>query len=161
MNIKLKKIDAIIVVALILVTGIFLSKAGYISLPLFESEGPPQNEGNVTTPPIKIPTPPASFIPSFRRDVSPDDEGVHYDKIRTAREWWYFSAIFNENNSDLKNWTVAVSFNHMAQGDLLGTLKPDLHVVVLNGNNGESFGGMINKKRYFGILNMGYCMLVL
>lgn len=154
MNIKLKKIDAIIVVALILVSGVFLSKAGYISLPLFESGGPSQEE-NVTTPPIKVPTPPVSFIPSFRKDVSPDDEGVHYAKIRTAREWWYFGAIFNDNNSELHNWTIAVSFNHMAHGDLLGTMKPDLLVVVLNGDNGESFGGMINKKRYFGILNTG------
>lgn len=155
MNLKLKKIDAIIVVALIIVAGLFLAKAGYISLPLLESEKPPPDDENLTSPPPEIPTPPTSFIPSYRRDVSPDDEGVHYDKIRTSREWWYFSAVFNDEDSDLKKWSVAISFNHMAQGDLIGTLKPDLLVVVLNGENGDTYGGMINKKRYLGILNSG------
>ena len=155
MSVKLKKIDAIIVVALIVVAGIFLYKAGYISLPLFEPKDTPEDEVNITTPPPKIPTPPNSFIPSFRRDVSPDDEGVHYDKIRITREWWYYGAVFNREDSDLKDWTVTISFNYMAQGDLIGTLKPDLLVVGLYGNNGESFGGMINKKRYLGILNTG------
>jgi len=155
MNLKLKKIDVIIVVALIIVSGLFLYKAGYISIPFLEPEEQPDKDKNITPPPPEIPTPPNSFIPSFRRDVSPEDEGVHYDKIRISREWWYFGAIFNDEGSDLKEWTVAISFNHMAQGDLIGTLKPDLLVVVLNGENGETYGGMINKKRYLGILNTG------
>jgi hypothetical protein len=99
MKIKLKKIDAIIVVALIVVAGLFLYKAGYISLPLLEEVSPPEDE-NVTAPPPEIPTPPTSFIPSFRRDVSPEDEGVHYDKIRISREWWYFGAVFNDEDSE-------------------------------------------------------------
>ena len=154
MKIKLKKIDAIIVVALIVVAGLFLYKAGYISLPLLEEVSPPEDE-NVTAPPPEIPTPPTSFIPSFRRDVSPEDEGVHYDKIRISREWWYFGAVFNDEDSELKDWSVSISFNHMARGDLIGTLKPDLLLVVLHGENGKTFGGMINKKRYLGILNSG------
>lgn len=155
MKLKLKKIDAIIVAALIVVAGFFLVKAEYVSPPFFIGEEPPPEEENVTSPPPEIPTPPTSFIPSFRRDVSPEDEGVHYDKIRITREWWYFSAVFNGENSELKDWSVAISFNHMARGDLIGTLKPDLLVVTLFGNNGETFGGMINKKRYLGILNSG------
>ncbi len=154
MKIKLKKIDAIIVVALIVVAGLFLYKAGYISLPLLEEVSPPEDE-NVTAPPPEIPTPPTSFIPSFRRDVSPEDEGLHYDKIRISREWWYFGAVFNDEDSELKDWSVSISFNHMARGDLIGTLKPDLLVVVLHGENGKTFGGMINKKRHLGILNSG------
>ena len=158
MKIKLKKIDAIIVVALIVVAGLFLYRAGYISLPLFDGEVTPPDDENVTTPPPEIPTPPNSFIPSFRRDVSPEDEGVHYDKIRISREWWYFGAVFNDEDSELKDWSVSISFNHMALGDLLGTLKPDLLVVTLHGENGETFGGMVNKKRYLGILNSGTLM---
>jgi predicted secreted hydrolase len=154
MKIKLKKIDAIIVAALIVVAGLFLYKAGYISLPLLEEVTPP-DDVNVTAPPPDIPTPPTSFIPSFRRDVSPEDEGVHYDKIRISREWWYFGAVFNDEDSELKDWSVSISFNHMARGDLIGTLKPDLLVVVLHGENGKTFGGMINKKRHLGILNSG------
>jgi predicted secreted hydrolase len=155
MKLQLKKIDAIIVVALIVVSGLFLARAGYISLPFFEEETTSDEDDNITSLPPEIPTPPNSFIPSFRRDVSPDDEGVHYDKIRITREWWYYGAVFNQEDSELKDWTVAISFNHMAQGDLLGTLKPDLFVVTLFGKNGESFGGMVNKKRYLGILNTG------
>jgi len=154
MQLKLKKIDAIIVAALIIVSGLFLYKAGYIDSPVPIGPTPPP------PPPIdenetELPTPPASFIPSFRRDVSPEDEGVHYDKLRIAREWWYFGAVFSDEESELKDWSIQISFNHMARGDLIGTLKPDLLVVNLYGPDGETFGGMINKKRYLGILNTG------
>jgi len=155
MKIHLKKIDAIIVVALIVVSGLFLARAGYVSLPFFEDGTVSEEDENVTSQPPDIPTPPNSFIPSFRRDVSPDDEGVHYDKIRISREWWYFGAVFNDEDSELKDWSVSISFNHMAQGDLLGTLKPDLLLVSLFGEDGEKFGGMKNEKRYLGILNTG------
>ena len=154
MQLKLKKIDAIIVVALILVSGLFLIRAGYFEPPVSISPPPSQETENETTLP-EVYTPPTSFIPSFRRDVSPEDEGVHYDKLRIAREWWYYGAVFNHNDSELKNWAIQVSFNHMARGDLIGTTKPDLLVVTLYGPDGETYGGMINKKRYLGILNTG------
>ena len=154
MQLKLKKIDAIIVVTLIIVSGIFLVKAGYFQSPIQIGPTPPPEPENETTPP-EVYTPPTSFIPSFRRDVSPEDEGVHYDKLRIAREWWYFGAVFNDNDSELNNWAIQISFNHMARGDLIGTTKPDLLVVTLYGPDGETYGGMINKKRYFGILNTG------
>ncbi len=152
---RLRKIDAIIVVALIVVAGLFLYKAGY-----FSPENNikfPERPGidNTTEMPLETPLPPTSFIPSYRRDVSPEDEGAHFDKIRISREWWMYGAVFNDNSSDLKDWTVTISFNHMARGDLLGSLKPDLLVVSLHGPNGESYGGMINKQRYAGILNTG------
>ena len=155
MQVKLKKIDAIIVVALLVFSAFFLYRSGYISLPFTEPSNPTDPGINVTPPEPSIPTPPTSFIPSFRREVSPDDEGVHYDKIQIAREWWYYSAVFTGENSDLQNWSVIISFNHMARGDLIGTNKPDLLVVSLHGPNGESYGGMINKERYLGILNTG------
>ena len=155
MNLRVRKIDAIIVAALIIVAGLFLYKAGYFDdtyVPPDDSS--PPDSGN-ETPPEPEPSPPTSFIPSFRRDVSPEDEGVHYDKIRIAREWWYFGAVFNDEESELKDWSVSISFNHMARGDLIGTLKPDLLVVALHNNDGKTYGGMINKKRYLGILNSG------
>jgi len=151
MNIKLKKIDALIVVALIIISGFVLFKTGYIipTSPPKVTSTPPEE----ATPPL--PTPPASLISElgFMRDVSPEDEGVHFNKILIGREWWYWSAILDGEDSDLKGWSVAVSFNHMALGDLFGTLKPDLLVVTLHGPNGEEYGGMINKKRGFGIIN--------
>jgi hypothetical protein len=158
MKLKFKKIDVIIVCILILTAGLFLHRAGYINIPILPPDEqplppPPDNE----TPPPDEPLPPTSFIPSYRRAVSPEDEGVHFDKIRISREWWYYSAVFDEN-SELPGWTVTVSFNHMALGDLLGTLKPDLLVVGLYGPDGELYGGMINKKRGLGILSTGTLM---
>ena len=154
MNIPLKKIDAVIVASLIVIAGYFIYKSGYVSESLPEQYFPQpvvQNE-TVAPPPI---TPPASFIPSYRRDVSPEDEGVHYDSLRITREWWYFSAVFNDEDSELHNWGVAISFNHMAYGDLMGTLKPDLLTVTLYSDEGEVYGGIVNKRRYLGILNSG------
>ena len=155
MKYKFKKIDAIIVAILIVASALFLYKAGYI-------EQPPPDKGDKEPPIIdndtaipELPTPPTSFIPSYRRDVSPEDEGVHYDRIRICREWWYYSAVFNGEDSELQDWVVAISFNHMARGDLIGTTKPDLLVVSLFGPDGEQYGGMINKERGLGILRTG------
>ena len=152
MNIKLKKVDVVIIVILVIIAGGVLLKAGYIS---FDDELDPEkiDDDIEIPPPPPPPTPPASFTGDYMRAVSPEDEGVHFDKLRISREWWYFSAVLCNEESELKNWTVAISFNHMARGDLLGTLKPDLLIVTLHGPNGEEYGGMINKERGLGIIN--------
>ena len=80
---------------------------------------------------------------------------MHFNELRISREWWYFNAVFNDSSSQLKDWSIAVSFNHMARGDLLGTNKPDLLVVSVLGNNSETYGGMTNKEHYLGILKEG------
>ncbi len=156
MRLQLKKIDALIVATLIVVSGLFLYKAGYIEPMIPPPPTPvqptPDKPTNIS---VDLPLPPTSIIPSTRRDVSPNDEGVHYHELRIEREWWYYGAVFNQENSELKNWVVHISFNHMAPGDLLGTNKPDLLVVSLLSPAGETYGGMINKKRYAGILNTG------
>ena len=147
---KIKKIDAIIVIILIIIAGLVLAKAGYVA-PLQNDISEPTSEDKEETPSLPPPTPPESITMGYMRAVSPEDEGVHFDKISICREWWYFSAVFDES-SDLNGWVVSVSFNHMARSDLLGTSKPDLMVVTLHGPNGEEYGGMINKERGFGII---------
>ena len=152
----LRKVDAVIIVVLIVVSTIVLCKAGYLA-PLLtpEHSSPHTTPETSTTIPTVLPTPPASLIPSYRRDVSAADEGIHFDDLRVSREWWYFTAVFNDTSSSLQNWAVAVSFAHMARGDLFGTNKPDLFVVSLLGNSSETYGGLINEQHYLGILRQG------
>lgn len=149
---QLKKIDVIIVIVLIVIAGLVLSKTSYISptiekviQPSTDTEG--QEEPEPEPEPI---VPPESIIPGYMRAVSPEDEGLHFDKISVCREWWYYTAVFGEE-SELAGWVVSISFNHMARSDLLGTQKPDLFVLTLHGPDGEEYGGMINKERGFGI----------
>lgn len=148
---KIKIIDAIIVAILIIVAGLVLVRVGYIS-PFEEDIFDPDEDDeiikSIEPPP---PVPPESITMGFMRAVSPEDEGVHFDKISICREWWYFSAVFNES-SDLNGWVVSISFNHMARGDLIGTQKPDVLVITLHGPNGEEYGGVINKERGFGFI---------
>jgi predicted secreted hydrolase len=102
-------------------------------------------------PPIaKLPT---SIILGHMRDVSPEDEGAHFKKITNTREWWYFTAIFDDN-SDLPGWSATIGFMHLSWGDLKGTFKPDVHVVVLTSPDGKKYGGLINKDRG-GVLGLG------
>ena len=82
---KFKKIDTIIIVVLIVSTTLFLVKADYISmiLPNVHTNPPGKNGTTVTPLPIEqIPAPPTSLVPAYRRDVSPEDEGVHFDDLR-------------------------------------------------------------------------------
>jgi hypothetical protein len=151
LKIKIKKIDAIIVVILIIIAGLVLVKVGYISP--FEEDifDPDEDEDDIIPIPPPPPIPPESITMGYMRAVSPEDEGVHFDKLKICREWWYFSAVFDEN-SDLNGWVVSISFNHMARGDLIGTQKPDVLVITLHGPNGEEYGGVINKERGLGII---------
>ena len=93
-----------------------------------------------------IEKPPTSIIPGTMRDVSPQDEGVHFNKISNTREWWYFTVVFDDD-CDLPGWTATIGFCHLAWGDLKLTFKPDIHVVTLHSPDGKEYGGMINKAR--------------
>jgi len=94
-------------------------------------------------PPPKLPY---SIMAGFMRDVSPKDEGVHFNTILNLREWWYYTVVFSED-SDLPGWTATIGFFHMAWGDLRLTFKPDILVVTLHSPDGKEYGGLINKKR--------------
>ncbi len=153
-RLRISKIDAIIVVVLVVIAGYVLSQSEYVS-PAIEKVVSPITEEEAVVPPEpeepELPLPPESLTAGYMRAVSPEDEGLHFDKIAVTREWWYYSAIFDDD-SDLAGWTITISFNHMARTDLLGTAKPDLFVFTLHGPNGESYGGLTNEERGLGIL---------
>jgi len=213
MNPKIKRIDAIIVVAMIAVAGIVLYKVGYIGkdeqkkVPNIQFITDEENRvltiksvsekilwddieidglcdisqlgdyvkkgekitdcsgtikiihkptGTVLITHIfpQLPELPFSLVPSNLRDISPDDEGAHFNKISNTREWWYYTVVFDESSGDLAGYVATIGFCHLAWGDLKGTFKPNLLVVTLQGPNGEEFGGMINKKRG-GVFGLG------
>ncbi|HEC94642.1 MAG TPA: hypothetical protein ENI45_01590 [Thermoplasmatales archaeon] len=142
---KISKVDVIIIVAVIMIAAVFFYKAGYLTPPSkggIEVETP---QKNITEE--RIPTPPPSLILPSRRTITGEDEGCHYKSVLVGREWWYFTAVFNDENSELKDWSVAISFNHMAYGDLFGELKPDVLMITLYDTNGNAYGGLVNKKR--------------
>ena len=152
MNLKFKKIDAIIVVILIIVAGLFWYKIGYP--PFSEEEKKPLDDQDEWQPYEKPKPPPISIIPDLLRVASSYDEGKHYDESLVYREWWYWSAVFHGRNNELKNWTVVISFNHMGRSDFRELFsEPDMLVVTLHGPNGEEYGGLINKERGYGILH--------
>jgi len=152
-GLHISKIDAIIVVILIVIAGFVLARTGHISGPIEEIIQPSTNTQpeEEEEPVIEEALPPESIIPGYMRSISPDEEGLHYDKVSVCREWWYYTVVFDES-SDLAGWVASISFNHMARSDLLGTSKPDMLVITLHGPNGEEYGGVINKERGFGIL---------
>ncbi len=152
-RLRLSKIDAIIVVILVVIAGYVLSQSEYVSPAIEQVVSPKTEQQEIPEiePEPELPIPPESLTAGYMRAVSPEDEGLHYDTLSVCREWWYYSVIFNED-SQLAGWTATISFNHMARSDLLGTSKPDMFVFTLHGPNGEEYGGLINKERGFGIL---------
>ncbi len=150
---RLRTVDVCIVIGLLVASAGFLYKAEVLS-PLFPVSHPPVVPvNNQTVGPSVLP--PVSLVPSSRRDVSGEDEGVHFDGLAVSREWWYFAGVFNGSGSALKNWGVGVSFAHLAPGDLLGTAKPDLLVISLLDPSGDHVGGLVNKRHYLGVLKSG------
>ena len=140
---KFKKIDALIIVIILLVAGLLFYRVGFIGEKKEEKKEiyPPGEEKHDLQP-----LPPESFITASRRVVEPIDEGAHFkSKLVVCREWWFFSVIFN--SSMLKNWSLTVGFAHMAYGDIFGKLKPDLFLLSLTDDKGNSYGGIINKDR--------------
>lgn len=139
----MKKIDVIVVTIVLILAALFFYRTGYLQRGKEKEEIEVPSIENVTEK--RQPAPPPSLILPSRRTLTADDEGVHFNSIMVSREWWTFAAAFEEGN--LKGWTLIISFNHMAYGDLFGQLKPDVLVLVLLDGKGNVYGGLINKKR--------------
>jgi hypothetical protein len=92
------------------------------------------------------PSPPGSHgtADSGRHTLEPQDEGAH--RI-SQREWWYFNVFFDNPASDLKNWSMIISFNKMARTDMRLVRRDNLHIVLYD-DKGESYEySILNKRR--------------
>jgi hypothetical protein len=148
---KFKKIDVVLVVAILIIATVFFYKLGYLES--YQPEKGLVDEDTEISPEPETPEPPesfTSFFPLIKRErtvIEPVDEGAHFSKLFINREWWIFTAFFDGKNSELENWSITIGFAHLAYGDILGRLKPDLFFVSLHDDNGQSYGGFVNEKR--------------
>jgi len=39
-----------------------------------------------------------------------NDEGPHFNSFFKKQEWWYYNVLFNDRESQLKNWSAVISF---------------------------------------------------
>jgi hypothetical protein len=78
-----------------------------------------------------------------RNMLKPGDEGPHFHRILPMREWWYYNVVFDKPDSELQNWSVTISFNHMYKS----FEKPDIMFVTLFDNGNRTYGGMCNMER--------------
>lgn len=80
---------------------------------------------------------PTSRLCLYRQTIESRDEGSHYRNNSTHQEWWYYIAFFNRDDSELKNWSMMVSFNQMGVIDIL--------FCTIYEENNISYGGSTSK----------------
>ena len=82
-----------------------------------------------------LPKPPSSHLLPFRQVLKPNDEGSHQSKSSfiLTQEWWYFNVYFNKPDSELRNWSLMVSFNEMGNYDVF--------FLTLYDDTNKSYGG--------------------
>ena len=138
------------VYAAVIVSILLVSSAGYLvyrenASPKTGMKIPVVNIENTIPEPQDLPSPPGSSrtIDSGRHVLLPSDEGIH--KF-SGREWWYFNVFFNDIYSDLYNYSLIVSFNHMKFNDIR-FLKPDNLFIFLYDPNGTNYNFATENKR--------------
>ncbi len=127
--------------------GLLVLTAGYLMLQ--RHSGAELENLPTSTAPLQDgtpPTPPGSSraIDSGRHVLVPTDEGAH---PISRREWWYYNVFFNDPTSELKNYTLVVSFNKMSFNDIR-FLKRDNFFVILYDPAGKSYTfNTLNQRR--------------
>jgi predicted secreted hydrolase len=141
---KLKKIIAIFIGFIL----VFTSFAIAIQITITKDGGWFLFDGSQDEPLIEEtpPTPPGTRrgIDSGRHVLEATDEGPH--KL-ARREWWYFNVFFNSPGSDLKDWSMIISFNKMALLDIR-FLKRDNFFMILYDDKDVSYNfNILNQRR--------------
>jgi len=85
---KFRKIDTIIIIVLIVISTLFLYKADYVSsfLPSDNQTSPYTDDNTIIALPRWNSNSAKLFYSCVSTDVSAEDEGVHFNELRTSRE---------------------------------------------------------------------------
>lgn len=84
-----------------------------------------------------VPKPPSSPLLPFRQVLKPNDEGSHYRNHLMTQEWWYYNAFFDKSDSELRNWSLMISFNQMGTADIF--------FMTLYDEGNTSYGGAVTE----------------
>ena len=76
-------------------------------------------------------------ILSSRYNLGTIDESMHQNKIFEMQEWWYYNIYFNNETSQLYNWSIVISF--------LVTSKMSSLKLILYDEKNKSYDGSIIK----------------
>ncbi|UCD13510.1 MAG: hypothetical protein JSW60_08130 [Thermoplasmatales archaeon] len=71
---------------------------------------------------------------SKRYVLKENDEGPHYSNFFNIREWWYYNVLFNNPESELRNWSAVIAISALTEYD---SLK-----LILHDNADKSYGGI-------------------
>ncbi len=74
-----------------------------------------------------------------RNKIGQLDEGPHKNKRYLNREWWYYNVVFNDKDSELKDWIIKCSINRAVSSD---SIK-----LILHDNKKENYGGIYKKEK--------------
>jgi len=74
-----------------------------------------------------------------RNALGENDEGAHHNDKYITQEWWYYNIIFNDPDSDLKDWSATVSFS----------VFPTVHglKLALHDNKNNTYGSLYTYPR--------------
>ena len=91
------------------------------------------------------PTPPGSNrgIDAGRHVLEINDESPHGN---SRREWWYYNVFFNDDESDLKDWSMIIAFNKMARLDIRFQKRDSLFIMLYDTDECHSFS-LLGKER--------------
>ncbi|UCD14208.1 MAG: hypothetical protein JSW60_02000 [Thermoplasmatales archaeon] len=124
------------IILLICIIILSLSLSYIIGTNARDEKGGSQGLLKEVIPPVEEepPTPPGSNrgIDAGRHVLEVNDESPH--KI-SRREWWYFNVFFNDPKSDLKDWSMIVTFNKMARLDIRYLDRDSLFIILFDDND--------------------------
>ncbi|UCF12123.1 MAG: hypothetical protein JSW06_08785 [Thermoplasmatales archaeon] len=135
-----------IIILCIIIISLYLSYSLFFNVINTDDKKEPFPDEEMPIYGEEEPTPPGNkrTIDAGRHILELKDESPH--KL-SVREWWYFNVFFNEPESDLKDWSMIISFNKMAKLDLRFIDRDNLFIILYDNVDESYHFGSIDKKR--------------